>query len=290
MELRTLTPGKRCYRGNLHTHTSVSDGRKSPDEAVRWYRENGYDFVAITDHWKPAEASSRDGILVVPGVEFDGIDPELGMYHVVGLDITTSPEKGGLVGPDAVVSYIAGQGGLAVLCHPYWCGMPSWAVGRVEGVFAVEVFNSTCEVHIAKGLSSVHWDDTLASGKRLWGVAVDDTHWGRHDYGGGWVMVQADDLSIPSLREALLSGRFYASSGPDIHDFVVDGGRAYARTSEASRIAFICDAHRGRCLFPENGDAITEGEYVVPDTATYIRLEVTDRKGRKAWSNPLFLK
>jgi len=290
MVIRTLRPGSRCYRGNLHTHTTVSDGRKPPDEAVRWYREQGYDFVALTDHWKPAANVHDDGILVVPGVEFDGVDPELGSYHIVGLDITTSPERGALVGPDTIVSYIADQGGLAVLCHPYWCGMTSWAVGRVEAVFALEVFNSTCEVHIAKGLSSVHWDDNLAAGKRLWGLAVDDTHWGRHDYGGGWVMVQADELSIPALREALLAGRFYASTGPDIFDFAVDGGRAYAHTSDAARISFLCDAHRGSCLYPEGGAVITEGEYTVPEEATYVRLEVTDSQGRKAWSNPLYLR
>ncbi len=239
MELRTLRPGSRCYRGNLHTHTTVSDGRKSPEAALAWYRDEGYDFVALTDHWKPAGVRENDGVLVIPGVEFDGTDPELGMYHIVGLDITESAERGSLCGPDAVVSYVSDCGGLAVLCHPYWCGMPSWAVARVEGVFAVEVFNSTCEVHIAKGLSTVHWDDTLAAGRRLWGVAVDDTHWGRHDYGGGWVMVQADELSIPALRGALLAGRFYSTSGPDIHDFVVDGGKAFAQTSPAARIAFV---------------------------------------------------
>ncbi len=289
MELRTLRPGSKCYRGNLHTHTTVSDGRRSPEEALAWYRRQGYDFVALTDHWKPAGALEHDGLLVIPGAEFDGVDPELGMYHVVGLDITEVAERGSLNSPDAVVSYIADQGGLAILCHPYWCGMTSSAVGRVEGVFAIEVFNRTCEVLNDKGLASVHWDDNLAVGKRRWGVAVDDAHWSRYDYGGGWVMVQADDLTIPSLCEALLAGRFYSTSGPEIHDFVVNDGKAFARTSPAARIAFVADAHRGLCLFAEEGASIVEGVYSLPESAAYVRLEVTDTRGRKAWSNPLYL-
>src|SRR5688572_24689968 len=40
----------RWYKGNLHTHTTNSDGDSSPEDVVRWYKANGYDFVAITDH------------------------------------------------------------------------------------------------------------------------------------------------------------------------------------------------------------------------------------------------
>ena len=49
MPIHTTLPGH-WYKGNLHTHTTQSDGRLSPQEAVRWYEQNGYDFVALTDH------------------------------------------------------------------------------------------------------------------------------------------------------------------------------------------------------------------------------------------------
>lgn len=38
------------YKGNLHTHTTRSDGTLSPEEIVKWYEDNGYSFLAITDH------------------------------------------------------------------------------------------------------------------------------------------------------------------------------------------------------------------------------------------------
>lgn len=40
----------RWYRGNLHTHTLWSDGDDFPDMVVDWYREAGYDFLALSDH------------------------------------------------------------------------------------------------------------------------------------------------------------------------------------------------------------------------------------------------
>ena len=41
---------KRWYKGNLHCHTYWSDGRAFPDQAIRSYRDAGYDFCAVTDH------------------------------------------------------------------------------------------------------------------------------------------------------------------------------------------------------------------------------------------------
>ena len=38
------------YRGNLHAHSLWSDGNVFPDDAVAWYRDNGYQFVCLSDH------------------------------------------------------------------------------------------------------------------------------------------------------------------------------------------------------------------------------------------------
>ena len=41
------------YKGNLHMHTTCSDGRVSPEQAEDMYEQAGYDFIALTDHRKP---------------------------------------------------------------------------------------------------------------------------------------------------------------------------------------------------------------------------------------------
>ncbi len=43
-------PG-RFWKGNLHTHSTASDGEHSPAEVCRRYRDAGYDFLALTDHF-----------------------------------------------------------------------------------------------------------------------------------------------------------------------------------------------------------------------------------------------
>lgn len=38
----------RWFRGNLHMHTTDSDGRLDPVSAREEYRKAGYDFIAVT--------------------------------------------------------------------------------------------------------------------------------------------------------------------------------------------------------------------------------------------------
>lgn len=41
---------EKFYKGNLHTHSYWSDGNTFPEEVAWWYKSQGYDFLAVTDH------------------------------------------------------------------------------------------------------------------------------------------------------------------------------------------------------------------------------------------------
>ena len=38
------------YKGNLHLHSTNSDGRKTPEETAKVYQDHGYHFIAFTEH------------------------------------------------------------------------------------------------------------------------------------------------------------------------------------------------------------------------------------------------
>src|SRR5215471_21343008 len=40
------------WKGNLHTHSFWSDGDDFPEMIVDWYKEHGYQFLALSDHNK----------------------------------------------------------------------------------------------------------------------------------------------------------------------------------------------------------------------------------------------
>jgi hypothetical protein len=77
-------------RGNLHAHTTFSDGVRSPQALVEEYEARGYDFLAITDHedhenwvepgYRNALQGLRSNLLLFRGIEvnFDPIAQHVG--------------------------------------------------------------------------------------------------------------------------------------------------------------------------------------------------------------------
>ncbi len=55
-----LDEKKGFYKGNMHCHSSLSDGSLTPSELKRIYKEKGYSFLAITDHEKMVDNSYLD--------------------------------------------------------------------------------------------------------------------------------------------------------------------------------------------------------------------------------------
>ena len=52
-------------------HTTISDGRRSLEEALRIYRDAGYDAVAVTDHWIYGAGGSFEGMTILSGAEYN---------------------------------------------------------------------------------------------------------------------------------------------------------------------------------------------------------------------------
>lgn len=287
-------PG-RWYRGNLHTHTIVSDGKRTPAEAVAFYRDHGYDFVALTDHMVFAETADlgSDDFLVIPSIEVHGDDPESRIYHLVGLggDLEPGEHLESLDSLEIAVEQLLGRGALVHFAHPYWAGQLAHHLAEVDGVMGLEVYNAVCDIGYHKGYSNQTWDDLLTAGRRIWGLAVDDAHWlpWRPDAGLGWVMVRAPELTQEAILEALRLGRFYASTGPEIHNVRVENGEVTIRCSPAVLISAIGERWLCNTVHSSTAMGVMEARMPLWDGQTYVRAEVVDRFGKIAWSNPIFL-
>ena len=283
------------YRGNVHTHSTASDGKRTPAEAAQFYRQNGYDFVALTDHLIYADVSglNRDGFLVIPGIEIHGDDPASHTYHIVGLggDMEPAQQLDELNSFAGDLSRLRSHGALAILAHPYWSGQLSRDLMANDGAIGVEVYNGVADVGYMKGFSNTHWDDLLAAGRRIWGLAVDDAHWlpWRNDSALGWLVAKASELTVPAVLEALRLGRFYASTGPSIHDFRVEGDDVIIASSPAMTIAAMGDRWLNNAARSATGMGITQARFKLWEGQTYVRAEIVDRDGKRAWSQPIFL-
>ncbi len=282
------------FKGCLHVHSDASDGERTPAEVLAWYRNRGYHFVALTDHRIGSEAQSIDSdFITLAGIELDGMDPDSGLYHVIGLSASrpmnrASEDNGPM---QEAVNELQGAGALVAIAHPYWSGQMSKDLMDIEGCFALEIYNGSCEADAPKGFSTVHWDDLLAAGKKLWGIAVDDAHWqnGAKDAGLGWVWVKAPALTADAILQALEQGYFYSSSGPRIYKVAIDGTQVYALCSPSTTIDFVGDGYRSERVAASPGQTRTEAQAWLGWEQRYVRVACQDLEGRWAWSNPIFL-
>ena len=165
------------YKGNLHLHTSNSDGRLSPEAVVRLYQEHGYDFVAITDHNKVTLLEpSKFSTLLIRGEEIDILhDRFINRMHLVAIgidrpiEVSDEARKAGDARP--IIRAVKAAGGEVIVAHPWWSMLTLEDLIACEEALALEVYNTGCQAEVSTGYSMVHWDMYLNTGRVMYGVA-----------------------------------------------------------------------------------------------------------------------
>ncbi len=282
-------------KGNLHLHTTVSDGEKTPQQAVDGYREHGYDFLAITDHDRVVDVEELDGggMTLVHGIEIAPPGAELGQtIHMVGIGMSGEPEK---VEGEMAQQALDRLNTLAQVCfvaHPSWSSLTFADILPLEGIIGVEVFNTTCRRGVGRGTSEVQWDACLARGRKFFGLAVDDAHCHYDDLYGGWVMLRAEENTPAAICAALSAGQFYASTGPTIEHVSIDDETVHLECSPCVEAFAVCPMPgRGTTNWRIDGGREAETVFDLPLRANTdpIRIVVIDEAGRRAWTNPFWL-
>lgn len=278
----------RGIKTGLHCHTTRSDGGLSPTETVERYRSKGFQCVGITDHGQVTqlESSLGDEILVLQATE-NGGDPDL-----IGIGVESAVEPS-LPLPERA-RLLAGQGGFTIAAHPTYCGVLPGVYAECADLMAIEIYNAYCDAAYANGYALELWDMVLGLGKRVWGVAADDAHLNpkkRHysDAGLGWVEIWADALAPEPVLHALKQGAFFSTQGPVFNEIVVQDGTIRLTCSPVEQVRWRTFGAVGHVEYAPEGSALTGSS--LPDwfhPCKYVRIELVDRRGKRAWSNPIF--
>ena len=158
----------------------------------------------------------------------------------------------------------------------------------------MEIYNYGTVNESATGYDETYWDVMLREGKQIFAFASDDNHNDGivEDACGGYIVVKAEELSHEAIVKNMLAGNYYSSSGPEIYDWGIRDGKAYVSSSPVYRIDFIA----GNCINDGTSivcrsvdETVESGEYVLKGHEKYVRVKCTDRYGKTAWSNPIFL-
>ena len=289
-----LFTDQKWYRGNLHTHTTVSDGRKTPEECIAAYKAEGYDFLALTDHRKFADYSDVTELLMIPAAEYDlnDFDNNREAFHIVGLGISENVTTRNDLPPQVLIDGIREKGGLAVLAHPGWSLIAHASAQELTGYEAIEIYNGVSEFYSGRGYYG-DFVDTLASKGRVYPLlATDDDHFYELDFAAGWIMAQPDEFTVDGILNAIREKKFYATQGPELRQITFEDGVITVESSELKEICFYSDTFyaAGRVVRAEPGKTFTTASYKVVPYDNWVRVEGTDVNGKRVFSNYIMVK
>lgn len=286
----TNMTGGEWLRGNLHTHSTRSDGDRPPQQVLDDYASRGYGFLMFSDHSVTATetelaALNNRGLVLLPGVELGG-GP-----HILHVDGVRGLTHG--IGRQAAINEILAQEketgrGFAIVCHPNWeKDFEHCTIAQLRewiGYLGVEIYNGSINRVSGSPYALEKWDSLLSEGRQIWGFANDDSHLAKTDIALGWNMAYVRERTCAGVVDALRSGRFYASTGVTIKSIQVDGMRIRVETENACRIAAIRDTG---ARFAVCDGPVLEAE--VPHNAVYARIQAWGSGEKMAWSQPLMV-
>jgi len=279
------------FKGNVHLHSTASDGGETFAELAERYAAAGYHFLFRTDHWV-ASNTDEDGetypLLWLDGVELDGRDEAGAFMHVVCLGrVTGVTREAGLA---AGLRTARRQGALLVLAHPHWCATPTDACARWN-FDGVEVYNHVCRWLNGKSGGLVHWDVALMHDPNVLALSVDDAHVRAEHPGwnGGWIVVRAPACSADEIMGGIRRGNFYSSCGPEFRSIAFDGSELHLATSPVQFVRLVGPGPLGLRVGSFGDGLITEVDLPVPEDWAYAYVEIEARTGRRAWTNSLFV-
>ena len=295
------------FRGNLHTHSTISDGGLEPGEVCQRYSEAGYDFICLSDHFMEkygypvADTTEHrtNRFTTILGAEMHTGAMENGaIWHILAVGLPLDfPSLGRArhgTGDDVetgqdIARRCSEAGAYVAIAHPEWNGMTPDDARLIETADAVEIYNHGCHVESDRGYGVAVYDKLLNEGKRMTVCATDDAHFrGAPDHFGGWVMVKAEANEPTALLAALKSGDYYASTGPELHNFRIEDDKIIIECSPANNIIAIGANATSRFA---HGDGLTQVELPLERfrEGGWVRAVVHDAAGKRAWSNPIWL-
>lgn len=304
MSLPFSLPG-RFFRGNLHTHSDRSDGVLSPAEVCRRYADEGYDFIALTDHligrYGYPLVDTRDlrrpGFTTLLGAELhSGAMANGELWHIlaVGLPLDFTPPEApdfhplpGQESAPALAARARAAGAFVAVAHPQWSGLTLADAATIDAAHAVEIYNHGCAVGADRADGFGIADLLNSAGARRTLIATDDAHFTEPDHFGGWVMVKAVENDPEALLQALKDGAFYASQGPEIRAIALEGDVAEVECSAA--VSVIAQG-QGSGAVAVHGLSMTRARVPLQrlGASPWVRVTVIDAAGRRAWSNPIW--
>lgn len=282
------------FKANLHTHSTISDGKLTPAEVKQAYKSAGYQILCLTDHNTIVDHSKMNDpdFLMLTGVEININAPAnppfpVQTYHLnliakkpdnlwspaiayhkfpsaaeyeskmqcEGMDLVYDPES-----VNAMIAKANEKGFLVSYNHPTWSlqSYPDYA--PLKGLWAMELRNSEC-IQLGHNENNARvYKDLLNLGNRIYPLGTDDMHTPRA-LGLSWIMVGADELRYDRVIEALEAGDFYMSCGPELCSLTFEDNILKVTCSDAQHIILESNVRLAQLIAADNNAPLHEAVF-----------------------------
>ncbi|WP_279177173.1 PHP domain-containing protein [Sutterella wadsworthensis] len=154
-------------RGSLHCHSTNSDGEVPPEQVAARYKAEGYDFICVTDHFRPEfnypitdlSVFNDDVFLTIPSAELHIMATSYGkLWHLTanGLPGNFQPPMTDET-PAQYAQRAADAGAFVSIVHPSWYQLTLEDAETITCAHAVEVWNAGCQSCTAAATALIFW-------------------------------------------------------------------------------------------------------------------------------------
>ena len=203
------------YKANLHSHTTISDGRFTPEQAKDLYKSNGYSILAYTDHdaFIPHHDLTDKDFLALAGFEaeffikrgdptkktchicFIAKTPDMDIqpcYNEKDIIIGNSPKYIGKIKYDKnkppferqysaesinqMIKTAREMNFFVTYNHPTWSQENYVQYSKYQNMHAMEIYNNDCQILGYHSYVPHVYDDMLGLGKKIFVISTDDNH------------------------------------------------------------------------------------------------------------------
>ena len=298
------------YKVNMHSHSTLSDGKQTPEELKEAYLKLGYSAIAFTEHGELHDLNhlTDENFVAIKSYEIDFLNKENPTFiaykgpvqtndHAEAVhmnfyakrpDITervrkTPIKEFKIENFNYAIAKAKELGYLTVYNHPNWSMNTYPLYSQLEGLNGIEIINGASQRASDIDYAPTVYDQMARAGKRLICVGGDDNHGVRH-FGTAWTMVKAPALSYADLMDNLEKGNCYASDGPEIYELYMDEEDHVIIHCSPAKGVFLTTAGRRKEARLSEGEEppITTAKFRIKPEDHFFRLTVRDAAGKHA--------
>ncbi len=300
MKIELIPESGRFYKVNMHCHTDVSDGKRTPEQVKEDYKRAGYSAVCFTDHEVliSHEDLCDNDFIALHGYEVaikQNEQEHTGLFMPVYHFNIIAPDQKTLIAVNYYLNNPSCSGNSRKYidsCAKYSSTIDhteynlEWINAFLEGIanagFLISYNHPSWSLHDARDyapLRNLHSIEVINGGcatKLRDNTAIPyeillregnrivpvggDDNHSAETVGLAWTMIKADELSYEALIDGYKKGNCYASEGPEIHSLVLEDGKIKIKTSPAAKITLLSQGRYAAVASETNG-TITEAEF-----------------------------